>query len=269
MKKVGEVILFILGGIVKTVSYLMVTLGLWLPSLFAVAFFITVAVMNVPLSSRVMAVFYGGLAFTLAAGIGLAMAYAPSLKQRRAEKKLKQKQKLKAVRAKVSALDRAQEEAPAPKERTVRNESAYRMQESMSAPLVTAETTATKPSAATMQYAQYAPPVEDDYSDLHRKYFSDTPKSTPEKNDMSEEAQRLWARLSGAEIPDEQPLVFRMRSDENVFVYEYSDRYQYWRRTATGMHLEHTQYKTAKTPADSFLGTQDATVSPRTDKARR
>ena len=85
MKKVGEVLLFILSGIVKAVSYLMVTLGLWLPALFAVAFFISVAAVHAPLSSRVMAVFYAGLVLTLAGGIWIAMAYSPALKRRRAE----------------------------------------------------------------------------------------------------------------------------------------------------------------------------------------
>ena len=58
-------------------------------------------------------------------------------------------------------------------------------------------------------------------------------------------AEELWRRLSGADVPDEQPLLFRTRKDPDVYVYEYSDRYQYWRRTKTGMVLERTEYKNA------------------------
>lgn len=56
-------------------------------------------------------------------------------------------------------------------------------------------------------------------------------------------ADELWRRLSGADVPDEQPLLFRTRRDPDLFVYEYSDRYQYWRRTKVGMVLEQTEYK--------------------------
>lgn len=59
-------------------------------------------------------------------------------------------------------------------------------------------------------------------------------------------ADRLWQRLEGAKKPEERPLVFRTRSDPNVYVYEYSDRLQYWRRSRKGMTLLGTEYKTDK-----------------------
>lgn len=115
------------------------------------------------------------------------------------------------------------------------------------------------------RYAPETPPANDT-RDLQYKYFGDVPNTAtatvptgeqaygqsawrasgdasglaPQAN--ASEADMLWRRLSGG-LPDEQPLIFRTRRDPDVFVYEYSDRYQYWRRTKSGMLLEQTEYK--------------------------
>lgn len=106
-------------------------------------------------------------------------------------------------------------------------------------------------------------------ADLEKKYFSDNGNSQPERYertvsfDSDEAAARnsdsersteyslgtdeLWRRLTGSDVPDEQPLVFRTRRDPDLYVYEYSDRYQYWRRTPQGMVFERTEYKPVDT----------------------
>ncbi len=44
----------------------------------------------------------------------------------------------------------------------------------------------------------------------------------------------------------ERPMVFVMRDDENMFVYEYSDRLEYYRRTDRGMVHCATKFKTKR-----------------------
>ena len=126
------------------------------------------------------------------------------------------------------------------------------------------------------QYAQPQPsqpsyatqpqqPPQQNNADLEKKYFSGNDNSQPERYertvsfDSDEAAARstdsersteyslgtdeLWRRLTGSDVPDEQPLVFKTRRDPDLYVYEYSDRYQYWRRTPQGMVFERTEYK--------------------------
>lgn len=121
--------------------------------------------------------------------------------------------------------------------------------------------------------AQSRPAERTDNSDLERKYFSNKPAPEPERFERTvsfdsddavkkaygipdeKEARKksteyslgtdeLWRRLTGTDVPDEQPLVFRTRKDPDLYVYEYSDRYQYWRRTRSGMVLDKTEFKT-------------------------
>ena len=72
-------------------------------------------------------------------------------------------------------------------------------------------------------------------------------KSEQREADSKFDSEELWRRLSGADVPDEKPLVFRTRKDPDLYVYEYSDRYQYWRRTGAGMVFESTEWKKKET----------------------
>lgn len=47
-------------------------------------------------------------------------------------------------------------------------------------------------------------------------------------------------------VSSERPMVFMLRDDENMFVYEYSDRLEYYRRTDVGMVHCATKYKAKK-----------------------
>lgn len=262
----------IFGGIAKVIGYIMVTLGLWLPTLFTAAFFIVCAILNTELSKGIMAIFYCGLGFTAVGGLAIAMWRHKRLKAK--AKNVKSKQARSARKASASESyagsdERGSRERPYydvadVSERTYGRATSYgRTDEPEQTYGRTVErepvsysrtderernsygSTGERPSS-------YARTVErDDYSDLDRKYFGKSrPASSSERRDhdsyegsSSIDADALWRRLSGADVPDEQPLMFRTRTDPDVYVYEYSDRYQYWRRTKAGMMLERTEFK--------------------------
>ena len=86
---------------------------------------------------------------------------------------------------------------------------------------------------------QYARTASFDDRDEPLSYGRTMSKTEERAADDRLGADELWRRLSGTDVPDEQPLVFRTHRDPDLFVYEYSDRYQYWRRTKTGMVFEY------------------------------
>ena len=48
---------------------------------------------------------------------------------------------------------------------------------------------------------------------------------------------------NGAQNTSEAPMVFALRSDPSLYVYEYSDKLEYYRHTPTGMMLCNIEYK--------------------------
>lgn len=63
------------------------------------------------------------------------------------------------------------------------------------------------------------------------------------RSKTEEEAERLWARLVDPRSKDERPMVFATRKDPGIFIYEYTDRLQFYRKTDEGMILLATEYK--------------------------
>ncbi len=63
----------------------------------------------------------------------------------------------------------------------------------------------------------------------------------PVKQEEPAPAQREFN--SAPVVSSERPMVFVLRDDENMFVYEYSDRLEYYRRTDVGMVHCATKYK--------------------------
>ncbi len=54
------------------------------------------------------------------------------------------------------------------------------------------------------------------------------------------------ATAVAAETVKERPMVFALRAFSDMFVYEYSDRFEYYRRTPDGMVRCNTEYKQAR-----------------------
>ncbi len=303
---------FIIGGIAKICSYLFVTLGLWLPTVFTIAFFVICGLTDTYLSKGIMAVFYVGLGFTALSGLALAMYTSAKRKKKVADTpaintRAEKKKRKKSEQSEQTVDNRnMQGQMPNPNAYGYYGDPRYTygngyqgMYNSQSAPY---QANYPPPPASGMQsygyppQGEYSQPAQQppnaygngnysyaasrrDNSDLERKYFSEGTSSggaslnygnTYEKEESPAEYARtksfteevpppqdklerseLWRRLSGADVPDEQPLVFRTRADEDLYVYEYSDRCQYWRRTKAGMVLERTEYKKRNAYSDS------------------
>lgn len=73
----------------------------------------------------------------------------------------------------------------------------------------------------------------------------DTPDVAPSYNFQLSDPisrQQLERRLMGVET-NEKPMVFAMRSDPDIIVYEYSDRLKYYRKTKRGLIHLSTEFK--------------------------
>lgn len=80
-------------------------------------------------------------------------------------------------------------------------------------------------------------------------------KAKPDAEEIfRNERERLWARLeSGRRQPEverekekeeERPYAYASRTDPNLYIYEYADRLEYYRRMGDEMILTSTEYKT-------------------------
>lgn len=295
MKTLGKCIRTIVDGIVNVLAFLLVSLGLWLPTLFTVGFFIGCGATGTQLTGGVRAGYWVGLGITALSGVALAVYLRKRKKERAAEKgvvaaqssqKKKNKRQGDAVQTNGQANGYANMQAappqympygtPYPQNGYVPPQQPYAPPGQPYVPPVQ-QTPPVYSSGvgygAQTSLSDYAPgriAAQADTSDLDRKYLGketanntvqyartasfddrDEPLSYGRTMSKTEEraaddrlgADELWRRLSGTDVPDEQPLVFRTHRDPDLFVYEYSDRYQYWRRTKTGMVFEYAEYK--------------------------
>jgi len=81
---------------------------------------------------------------------------------------------------------------------------------------------------------------DDDYSDLDRKYnlegSSNRPNYSSGKYLGSDEPQHLdgSGEVSVRNDNSEEAMIFRTRIDEDILIYEYSDRLEFYRETQSG-----------------------------------
>ncbi len=273
----------IVGGFFKVLAYLFVTLGLWLPTLYIIVFLVLVGVSpRLSLHGATLAVFCVGLGIAVVGGLAIAMRMHARGKKKAsrlpAEAAQPESLRDKKRKKKKDEAD-GRETQPVGQDSVAANNSAYGYSGYAYPPQYPYP-----PMPPQNSYRASEPSIPDDRSDLQRKYFSEdsnryAPPKSPEPtmpeaygrtaSPMREDkpysesdlgANELWRRLTGAEVPDEQPLVFRTRRDENLYVYEYSDRYQYWRQTKAGMVLEETEYKKPISPRDDDNRKQKSSV---------
>lgn len=263
-----RVVKSIFRGIAKAFAYIFVTLGLWLPALYSIVYLVAVGVSDrFAMKGATLAIFCVGLGITAVGGLALAMKMYTRRKAKRAEAPTAEE---KPAKKKKSKREEAPDEhADAPYSQPGQPYYPYPYP-----PYPYPPQSQPYSQPQSQPYAAYSQPQQTtpqrDTSDLERKYFdnvypsrneNEQPRTIPEeygrtasrsdeqrpRSESDLGADELWRRLTGAEVPDEQPLVFRTRRDENLYVYEYSDRYQYWRSTKAGMVLESTEYKDKKT----------------------
>lgn len=85
------------------------------------------------------------------------------------------------------------------------------------------------------------------FSDSRSAPFNVVPpadRSAPSPSPSTREPDGAPREFNSAPVvSSERPMVFVLRDDENMFVYEYSDRLEYYRRTDVGMVHCATKYK--------------------------
>lgn len=101
MKSIISFLTFIVEGIARAAVFLLSTLGLWIPALFCVLFFLVCAITGTPFS-EVMGVFFVGLTLSMLLSIGISVAQVLKKKDKKrlersadAPKSLKKKKKSK------------------------------------------------------------------------------------------------------------------------------------------------------------------------------
>lgn len=117
------------------------------------------------------------------------------------------------------------------------------------------DVTLKRKSAGSVREAARTHPAAEDMSperldELKEKYIYD--KTSSEKSRTSEaeklyhsEKERLWKQLETKSV-ETAPLVFATRKDPDIFIYEYPDKLQFYRRSGQEMILLSTEYKQQK-----------------------
>ncbi len=209
IRAIGKFITKAVDGLAKIVAVLLFKLGLWIPALFSIAFFI-ITLSQGKSFDKVYAIFYIGLGISLACSVSFALA----LRRMRTAKKER-------YPAKERQLCGSEEDKAEDNDVLIQPK----------------KQTKTKPKTqqVTFDYTKY------DNSDLDRKYFDVKPTEIDVSERKSAAILRAEQRLNNA--TGEQPLVFATRADENLFIYEYSNRLEYWRKTNDGMVFERSEQK--------------------------
>ena len=101
MKSIISFLTFIVEGVARAAVFLLSTLGLWIPALFCMLFFLVCAITGTPFS-EVMGVFFVGLTLSMLLSIGISVAQVLKKKDKKrlersadAPKSLKKKKKSK------------------------------------------------------------------------------------------------------------------------------------------------------------------------------
>ena len=98
-------------------------------------------------------------------------------------------------------------------------------------------------------------PADDGVSAETARYAARADKPVAEEI-FEKERERLWARLEHGGRPgtpaadpseEERPYAYASRSDPNLYIYEYADRLEYYRRMGDEMIHTSTEYKTEDT----------------------
>ena len=266
MRSIISFITFIVEGLAKAVVFLMSTLGLWIPALFCLLFLIVCAVTQTAFA-EVAGIFYVGLA--LSCLVSLAIMVYQVLRSR--EKKHLEKNGI-APKSLKKEKKKREKNQPAPDTRFITPNTVEPYAGQNYPPQGYAQPGYTQPQNADygsgpgnyVREGAYGARAE---SLPGGNFGGYVPPSSPGKEEKAgeeslfEQAKRsMRAEFAGYNPPssaesqysggadyDEKPIgVFRTRSDPRILIYEYADRYDFWRRNdAGGMDYVRTETKRA------------------------
>ena len=259
MRTFGKVMKAIFGGIFSFLSYIFISLGLWLPAVYSIVYFVACGASGTTLGGKVLVGYFVGLGITAVGGIVIAMLMSKRRKIKEAtaqpeNEPVKKEKKRKWKETESSASQPAQTQ---PNQPVQPQYVPYPYPYPYPYPPAHDGVASMPPQSSEPLPPQYNAPVtppQPDNPTLHSYQPVQTPppqNSEPEKitetlasyNSVDATETKTDGRVKVDESNDERPMVFRTRRDPNVFVCEYHDRFQYWRRTRSGMILERTEYK--------------------------
>ena len=253
----------VFGFIVKAAAWLLFAFGLWLPCLFTVIFLIVCAFSATSFNS-VLPQFFVGLAVSFV--VGIALSYYIDKAKRKRKREVKRGLKDTHV-SRVGKETRQSKNEPQVTDEYRRDEAPhsyeydYRKDEIYDGFAPADESAPAYYEDETNEsFDPYRPPAGDikasptpaqegiikrssekpvydfrDEAELRGKFFEDEKKSRLGESrgyDFEASAKRRLDRLTYAE--DEPPMIFRSRTDKNIYICEYADRLEYFERTAWG-----------------------------------
>ena len=239
MQKFAQFMKKVFGWIFKFLSYIFISLGLWLPAVYSIVYFVVVGSTSATFAGGVKIGYFVGLGITGVGGIVLAMMMK-NRRENRAEggesapKPLKKKKKRGEEESETQPVQPPQPQYipyPYPQYYPVANP--YDMPQNYAQ----TQTAAPQNNAPVTSH-------QPDNPDLLSYHPVQTLSPEPASNEHAKPESEI-VRTKINDDQSEKPMVFRTRRDPNVFVCEYSNRYEYWRRTHSGVQLEHTEYKGA------------------------
>ena len=221
----------VLDAVFKFLAWLLLTLGLWIPLLYTLLFVIVAALSEIPLSQAATP-FFIGLFVSLIAS----MLFSFYLSGGRRRKK-------KQNAAPVAGMDKLEKRQD--KARLVRK-AAFNEKAAEKDPL-------DEPPPRPPKEKE-PPPAERKKNIIElakRDVYGEDLKSEGGKEESAPAAGSEEAAADPAPAlvlkqnyrPHEAPRIFATRADPTVFVYEYSDRIDYYKRTRLGMIYMYSSYK--------------------------
>ncbi len=254
----GDFLVFIFTGIFKIIGFLLFKVGMWMPALFTILFFIVLGITGTEFA-LVSGLFWFGLIATALIGVILAIVFAVKkiTKKKPAENNRANQQQVKKTDSEEA---KSEEQPPQP---VVQPQAPYPYQAPAFAPYpppyqyyqppyyappqesAPQEAQQTPPSQpAPPQPAQpYQAPVSPQRtaSDLQERSSFDRNFRMPTR-ERSERAD--FARRPSFEVKrEETPRIYRTRKDPNILIYDYSDRVEFYRKTESGLNYLYTERK--------------------------
>lgn len=222
-------------GISKLIKILFFRLGLWVPIAYSLLFLLVMLVTKTPLSS-VSALFWIGLIVSLVFGVSSAILFKIKKIERSGEKK---------ERTRYIAPSQPGKEETGFSDRVARSNSVVR--EGAPAPTRLFPTNAEIEAEEERRYEEPDRTVDEFIRPkAERQYLS-------ERNGFSDELlerESFVSRRQDEPIErtfdrreQEQPRIFRTRMDENMLIYEYSDRLEFYRSDGGILKRLSTEYK--------------------------
>ena len=253
-----KVLKAIFGGIFKVLSYIFITLGLWLPAVYSIVYFVVVGTTEASFANHdVLVGYFIGLGISAALGLIIAMLMSKRRKRLKAGDSEEEQKPAKSGRRAKGTEENVTEQPVQPQYIPYPYPYPY--------PYPPAQDFAQPPHESQPHEPQPQPqnnfsvtspqhePQLQSYQPVNQTPPPQTLSSAPQSGAAADtfisyesprgETLKADGRTKVDESEEERPMVFRTRRDPNVFVCEYSDRFQYWRRTRAGMILERTEYK--------------------------